>query len=388
MSSKIAFFTSTRAEFGIFLPLLEGIDRDPDLEYLLFAGGSHLSQEYGYTIKEIEESGMAVSGTFDFLPDSDSSAALTHSAGIATCEMARLFENHSFDLVCILGDRFELLSVASAAILFRKPIVHLSGGESTLGAIDEQVRHMLTKASHIHLTYTDEYAQNIINMGEERWRVFNVGALGVDNFIRQPRMDRTQAFDELGLDHSIPLVLLTYHPESKNDPDTTKEQVKNIFKALDQFKFQVVVTAPNIERDREIIHDIIIRESGKDPHYHYHDSLGELLYNSLLAHCSFVIGNSSSGIVYAPYFKVPSINIGERQEGRIRHQSIIDVSGSVSEVEAAIHLALSAEFRSGTSKMKYKFGEGDSSLKIIEILKNIGQDDRLLLKKLVFENEA
>ena len=164
--------------------------------------------------------------------------------------------------------------------------------------------------------------------------------------------------------------------------------MKNIFRALDQFKFQVVVTAPNIERDREIIHDVIIHESGKNPDYHYHDSLGEHLYYSLLALCSFVIGNSSSGIVYAPYFKVPSINIGDRQEGRIRHRSIIDVRGSVSEIEAAIHRVQSAEFRTGTRKMRYKFGEGDSAGKIIEILKGISLDDKLLKKKLVFEDEA
>jgi UDP-hydrolysing UDP-N-acetyl-D-glucosamine 2-epimerase len=384
---KIAIFTTTRAEFGIFSSLIKQFEKEEDIDYLLFVGGAHLAPEHGKTISEIKSFQFRISDKFDFLLNEDKNSSLAKSLGIATYELAHIFQNFDFDLACILGDRFELLSIVTNAILFRIPIVHLHGGEKTEGVIDEQLRHMYTKAAHIHFVTAEEYAENVRKMGESENRIFNVGALSIDNIVNNPRISKTELFGMLDLDESRCVVLMTYHPVTLEFSISPIQQMKYIFEALKQFDFQVVITAPNIETHRDKIISYIEQEIFQNPDYHYIESLGVVKYHSLIPHCQFVIGNSSSGIVEVPFFRIPTINIGDRQQGRIRHRSVIDTSYEIESIIKGIEKAISAEFREGLKNMKCKFGDGTAAKKMVEIIKTINIDQELIRKQLDFPGD-
>lgn len=379
---NIAFFTTTRADFGIFIPLLREIEKDTALSYSLFVGGTHLAQEHGYTIHEIQENGFNISATFDYLLNEDSPFSLVHSAGIATTELAHIFKNHSFDFVCVLGDRYELLSVVTAAILFNKPIIHIHGGEQTQGVIDEQIRHMITRAAHIHFVSCEPYRQNILLLGETKERIFNTGALSVDNIRQTAPAQRETLFNELGLDYEKKTILLTYHPVTLEWEIPIQEQIKNIFTALAPFDFQLVITAPNAEINRQVITSTITQEIQHSQSYHYFDSLGAKLYHQLIPHCQFVIGNSSSGLIEVPYFKIPTINIGDRQKGRIRHDSVIDCHYSIQDITRAIETAINPSFLKKITNMNYYFGNGQAAQHMVKIIKSIKINRDLLRKQL------
>ena len=377
---KIAVFTTSRAEFGILSSLLREIRKEDEIDYYLFVGGSHLVIELGKTINEIKEE-FEITDTFDFFLNEDSSYSLSKSLGIEQIELASIFRNYDFDAICVLGDRFELLPIVNTAIIFKKPIIHIHGGETTQGAIDEQVRHMITKAAHVHFVSCDEYKENIRKMGEPESRVFNVGALSVDNIVNNKVIIKSKLFNELKLDKSKNNILLTYHPvtlEYKLEPLT---QIKNVFKALDKFNFQVVITAPNNEIDRNIIMGYIENIVNSKRDYHFVESLGINRYLSLIPHCEFVIGNSSSGINEVPFFRIPTVNIGDRQKGRIRHKSVIDVDYSINSIVKGIKNALEPNFRKRLKKMKYKFGDGHAAERILKILKDIKINEQFMRKE-------
>lgn len=380
----IGIFTTTRAEFGILSAFLREINQNNNFEYRLFVGGAHLAVETGKTINEIQAQNYRITAVFDYQLNSSDEYTLAKSLGFCCLELANIFHQIAFDYVCVLGDRVELLPIITNAILFRKPIIHLHGGERTEGSIDEQVRHMVTKASHIHFAACQEYAENIIHMGEEVWRVYNVGALAVDNMIQLPKKTKKGLFSELGLNPDIPTVLLTYHPvtlEFKYDP---LQQIRNIFEALAGFKFQVLITSPNIDHGREIILNFIKEQLNLNPLIVYKDSLGVKNYLNLIPFCEFVIGNSSSAIIEVPFFKIPVINIGNRQEGRIMHENILSCDYSAGFIKKCILRATNFDFRTSIQKMQYKFGDGNSAKKMLEILGNIEINESLLKKKLVY----
>lgn len=382
-----AIFTTTRADFGILSALIKEIDKQDDINYSLFVGGTHLAYEHGKTIAEIKNFGFEITATFDYLLNSDSDFGLAKSTGIAVYELANIFDRFDFDFVCFLGDRFELISVVTNAILFKKPIIHLHGGEKSEGVIDEQLRHMYTKAAHIHFVATEEYAKNVRRMGEAEKRIFNVGALGIDNIVNNPKLTKAELFRLLDLDEDKPVVLMTYHPVTLEFSISPFEQIRNIFSALESFDFQLVITAPNIETDRDKIISYIEQEISQNPDYHYIESLGVVKYHSLIPHCQFVIGNSSSGIVEVPFFRIPTINIGDRQQGRIRHRSVIDTSYGIESIIKGIEKAISAEFRESLKNMECKFGDGTAAKKMVEIIKNINIDQELMRKRLDFPGE-
>ena len=380
---KIAIFTTTRAEFGIISALLKAIDNADDIDYFLFVGGSHLANEYGNTINEIKND-FQITDTFDFFLNEDSNYSLTKSLGIETFELANIFKTFDFDFCCILGDRFELLPIVNTAIVFKKPIIHLHGGEKSEGAIDEQIRHMITKAAHIHFASCKEYADNIRKMGEQKWRIFNVGALGIDNIVNNKKISKNELFKQLKLDKNKQTVLMTYHPVTLEFKITPLEQIKNIFSALSKFNFQIVITGSNVDVDSDVIMSFINDRTKENKNIHYFDSLGVIRYHSLIPYCEFVIGNSSSGIVEVPFFRKPTINIGDRQKGRLRHKSIIDTGYSEESVISGINKALSKEFRESIKTMKYKFGDGHTAERIVKILKDIKINEKLMRKKLDF----
>jgi len=381
---NIAFFTTSRADFGQLVELIQPISRDNDIDYKLFVGGSHLADEYGKTISEIEDSEIEITAIFDYLLNGDEALSLTHSAGLATYELASIFKNYDFDFVCILGDRFELLSIVTAALIFCKPIIHISGGEVSEGALDNQVRHMITKAAHIHFASCDIYADNIRKMGEKNTHVFNHGVLALEAMTLDKLLTKNEVFNNLSINTEKQTVLLTYHPVTL-EKTPVEEQMKNIFKVLDKFDFQVVLSAPNIEVNREKILRFIQKKVAKHRNYHFFHSLGSLNYNSLIPHCKMVIGNSSSGMLQVPFLRVPTINIGERQKGRIRHLSVIDTGNDIESITKGINKALDKNFLDKISEMEFIFSNGNVAEKMIDTIKSIDIDFELLQKKLYFE---
>ncbi len=377
----IAFFTTARAEFGILSALIKKVDRDTDLDYRLFAGGMHLAPEFGNTIREIRDRGFHVTDTFDFLLQGDQPRVLAESVGIAVKEVARIFNDYDFDIACLLGDRFELLAIVTNALLFSKPIIHIHGGESTKGAIDDQVRNMITKAAHVHFTSCAEYAENLLKMGESPQRVFNTGALAIDNIRQLDKIPQEALFKELGLQKDKPTVLATYHPVTLESNISPLQQIRNLFTALRAFDFQIIFTAPNMDRGYREIMDEIQTQVANAADYRYIESLGMRRYFSLLPHCRFVIGNSSSGLIEVPYFKIPTVNIGDRQKGRIRHQSVIDTDYSVESIKQGIETAMSAEFRQKLKNMPFKFGDGQAAQKMVDIIKSIELNQDFMRKE-------
>jgi len=381
---KIGIFTTTRAEFGILEPVIKKLSISKSFNVNLFVGGTHLDENYGKTISEIIDKKINITDTFDYLLNENTSSSLSKSLGIATMELSQIFQKYNFDYVCVLGDRYELLSIISNAILYKRPIVHIGGGESTQGLIDEQIRHMITKASHIHFTTCGEYSNKIINMGEEPWRVHTCGSPAIETIKNLPKKSKNKIFTELGINPNLETILMTYHPVTLEFNISVKKQIENIFQCLDKTKFQVVVTAPNIEVDRDQIVSIIKERIDKDNRYFYFESLGFERYHSLLSFCKMMIGNSSSGILEAPYYKIPTINIGSRQDGRIKHPSIIDSTYSAKSISHAIKKGSSLATKNNIKKMKYKFGDGDASNKIHDFLKKELKNKNLLKKQLSF----
>lgn len=380
---RIAVFTTTRAEFGILSSFLKAVENDPESELLLFVGGTHLKEKFGYTIDEIHSLGFEVTDTFDYLEEGSSSRTLVNSVSNCVKLIGDLFEKNEFDFTCVLGDRYELIPIVIASMLYQRPIVHWGGGDVTLGVIDEQVRHMITKAAHIHFPSCDMYASNIKQMGEEPWRVYNVGSLIVDTITKNPLMSYAEVCDSLQIDRNKDTVLLTYHPVTIESGFSPIEQMENIFEALLNFDFQVVVTAPNMEVGRDELMDVINTYTAVNRNFHYYDSLGIRRFHGLLSTCAFLIGNSSSGIYESPLFKKPSIDIGGRQAGRYKHKSVLETSYDRESIIKAIEKAISKSFNSSLSDMNYEFGQSNTPQKGLEVIKELSRRKDLLIKGFV-----
>jgi GDP/UDP-N,N'-diacetylbacillosamine 2-epimerase (hydrolysing) len=380
---KIAIFTTSRAEFGLLSNLVDAVIQAKDMNYLLFVGGSHHLKSQGSSITEIKKKGYT-SIFFDFLEEEDSEAALTRSMGIELTQLAPLFNKFDFDYVVVLGDRIELLPIVQSAIIYCKPIIHLHGGEVTTGAMDDQVRHMITKAAHLHFCAADAYRQNILNMGEEAWRVHNVGALGADSMVGDDPLPKEDLFRFYEMDPNRPTAIMTYHPVTLEFNISAEQQIDNLFKALDQYPHQLIITAPNIDSGHEKLFEKIQAEVERKKDYIFIQSMGIQRYQSMLNYVEFVIGNSSSGILEAPFYKIPTINIGDRQKGRIRHPSIIDCDYVVDSIATAIGLATDSVFLSGLEDMEYQFGFGEAAEKIVRILRSVRIDQKLMQKQLEF----
>ncbi len=375
---KTAIFSTSRADFGILEALLK---KKKQFNYLLFIGGMHLLPEFGNTLKDAEK--YNITDTFDFLESEDNKYPVTRSLGKEFYELSNIFSKFNFDAILILGDRFELLPIIQTAMIYKKAIFHLHGGEITEGAFDEQIRHMITKASHLHFPSCEEYAQNIRKMGEEEWRIHNVGALFVDNIKTIKSISRIELFNELELDYRRKTITLTYHPVTLEFVLNPTQQFLNLVDSLETYDGQIVITAPNIDPSYSEIFKLITNFSKKE-NVTFVKHLGMKKYISLIPHCEFLIGNSSSGLIEVPFFKIPTINIGDRQKGRIRHESIIDTDYSVDSIREGINKALDTDFRNSLKDMPYKFGDGNAADKIIEVIKNTEVNQKLLRKKLEF----
>ena len=383
MAKVLAIFTSCRGDIGILTPLVKNIYNTKKIKVLFFVGGTHLSKKYGYTIDEIKKSKIKITETYNYHIDSDDPYYLSKSTNKSGILLADIFRDYNFDYVCILGDRFERIPIILNALLFKKAIVHLHGGEKTEGLIDEQVRNMISKSAHIHFVICKQYMKNLNKIGEKKWRIFNSGSLALDNIKNIKKINYKKILYNYKINPDKPFCILTYHPVTLEFDISLKKQIKNIFQVIKKFDFQVIITHPGNEVGSHEIINLIKNEVIKsNNNFFLIKSLGYSNLYNLIPHSNFVIGNSSFGIIEVPYFKIPTINIGDRQKGRYMHESIINCDYSSASIEKAILKTKNEKFVSKLKKMKYEFGNGNASKKIIDTLYKIKINQKLLRKVL------
>lgn len=383
---KICVITGTRAEYGLLYWVLKLIKQDKDLHLQLIVTGMHLSSEFGLTYKQIENDGFYIDKKIKILLSSDSSTGISKSMGLAMISFSEAFEELQPDLVLVLGDRFEIFSAVSSAMIARIPTAHCHGGEATEGLIDESIRHSITKMSHIHFCSTEKYKRRIIQLGESPNSVYNVGALGIENInklklLSKIKFEKSISF-KLNKKYSF---LVTFHPVTLEN-STSEEQVNELLKALDNIEnCKIIFTKSNSDTDGKVINNRIDKYVKKNPDKSVcFTSLGQLRYLSALKHVDCVIGNSSSGLIEAPSFKIATVNIGDRQRGRILGNSVISCNSKKEDIEKAIKKSISNSFKKNVlSKVKNPYGEGDSSDFIIDILKNTKLNN--ILKKKFYD---
>lgn len=368
---KVCVVTGTRAEYGLLKPLIDKVYRDADLELQLVVTGMHLSPEFGLTYQEIEMDGYPIADKVEMLLSSDSSVGVTKSMAVALMGFADCFERLRPDMIIILGDRYEMLMAASAAMIAKIPIAHIHGGELTEGLIDEAIRHSITKMSYLHFTTTDEYRRRIIQLGEQPERVFCVGALGVENIKNVSLMKKDELEKSLGVTLKEKTVLITYHPVTLEDMPV-QQQFQNILDAMEHQKdIFIIFTKANADTHGRIINQMIDEYVSKNSNQSVaFTSLGQLRYLSVLQFCYMVIGNSSSGLLEVPSFKIPTINIGERQRGRVCAESVISCDNTLNAILAAIDLASNEDFRSKLQKSHNPYEKENTSQQILTIMKN------------------
>ena len=380
---KIAVVSGTRAEYGLLYWIIKGIHKDPELELQLIVTGMHLSPEFGLTVREIAKDRFPIAERVEMLLSSDTETAIATSMGIGMIGFAGVYERLKPDILVVLGDRFEILSAVAAAVPFRIPIAHIHGGEATEGAIDELFRHAITKMSHLHFTAAERYKRRVIQMGENPENVFCFGAPGLDNVYKLALLSREELSKELEFPYDRKIGVVTYHSVTL-EKDTAELQISELLNALQYIKdIYWIFTLPNADTGGRIIGRKIEDFLNKNPDKgKLFTSLGQLRYLSLMKHASIMVGNSSSGLIEAPSFELPVVNIGDRQRGRVRAQSVIDVVKCEKEsIENAIKHALSSDYKNVLKGMKNPYGEGDASEKIIGKLKTISLIEGLIKKR-------
>lgn len=369
MKRKICVVTGTRAEYGLLQPLMKKIKEDCLLELQIVATGMHLSPEFGLTYKQIEQDGFVIHEKIEALLSSDTPVGIAKSMGLTTIGFADAFNRLQPDLLVILGDRFEMLAVAQTALALKIPIAHISGGEVTKGVIDDAIRHCITKMSHLHFVANEEYKKRVVQLGENPNLVFNVGDPGVENIRLMDFLTKEdlELFYETSIDK---LLLVTFHPVTL-DKNAAKRQLSALFESLDHFKDYVIVfTKGNADSEGRYINELIDEYAALNENVKVYTSLGSTKYLSTLKYAKAVIGNSSSGIVEAPVFGIPTINIGDRQEGRAKAISIIDCDYNSEAITEAIYKALDPTFIDSIKNMELKYDGVNTSEQICDIIKN------------------
>ena len=368
---NICVITTTRAEYGLLYWLMDGIRRDIMFELQLVVTGTHLSPQFGTTIDRIREDGFKIDRSFDMDLHGDKPRDIIHALAVGLEGFSSAFNTLKPDLVVSLGDRFELLGVAAAALANRIPVAHIHGGELTFGAIDDLVRHAVTKLSHLHFTSTEAYRKRVIQMGEDPKRVFMVGALGIDQINKLDLLTREEVESSTGFYFGNRNLLVTYHPETAGSANG-ENQIVEIIGALNQLRdTHFLITFPNADAGHRIIIEKLTDFCTQNPRAILVESLGQLRYLSAMKYMDGVIGNSSSGIIEAPAFHIGTVNIGNRQEGRMRADSIIDCQCEKKEILAAVKSLYSKPFQEKLKKVINPYGNGGAADKIIEVLRTI-----------------
>lgn len=371
MKRKICIFTGTRAEYGLLKPLIDELRTDNSVELQLIISGMHLSPEFGLTYREINLDGFSKVEKVEILLSSDTPVGISKSMGLGMIGYSDALNRLKPDITVILGDRFEALAFAIASFVNRLPIIHLYGGEATEGLIDEGIRHSITKLSYLHFTSTEEYRKRVIQLGEEPQRVFNVGALGIDNIKKLKLLNKNEIESRLGFKFKTKNLLITYHPVTLKKDESEKEfkALLNVLKELNDTL--LIFTKPNADTDgRKLINlmDEFVKENS-DNAVNF-TSLGQLNYLSLMQYVDAVVGNSSSGIIEAPSLKIPTINIGDRQKGRIKAKSVIDCKGTKNDIKKNIEKIYDNNFKDSLKNINNPYGNGNSAQKIKNVLMN------------------
>ncbi len=383
---RIAVVTGTRADYGLLYWLMREIDGDPELELQLIVTGMHLSPEFGSTWRQIVDDGFIIDDKVEMLLSGDTPSAIAKSTGLAMIGFADAFQRLDPDIVVLLGDRFEMVAAGIAAHLARIPIAHLSGGEVTEGAVDEAFRHCLTKMAQLHFVAAEPYRKRVIQMGEDPSRVFCVGSPGLDHLERMDYLSREELEKDLGLSLASPLFLITYHPVTLQG--SPEGPFRELLAALDAFPGATMVfTYPNADTEgRALISLIDAFVAERDRRAVAVPSLGQRRYLSLMRLCDAVIGNSSSGLTEAPSFGVPTINLGDRQKGRLRASSVLDCPEDRDRIIATIQEALRGGFKIKAARTTNPYGSGGASKRIKAALKEIPLEG--LMKKSFFDLTA
>ena len=387
MMRKICVVTGTRAEYGLLRWVMQEITEDPDLELQLVVTGMHLSPTFGLTYKEIENDGFNINYKVDVIGDRDDPMAISESiaSGISGCSIA--LDKLNPDIMIILGDRFEIFSAAVAAMTSRIPIAHIHGGETTEGLIDEAIRHSITKMSHVHFVATSEYRQRVIQLGEDPETVHHVGGLGIDSISRLNLLNKAALEKSLGISFLDRSLVITFHPVTLEN-QTSKVQMSELLDSLSQLRDTTLIfTLPNADTGGRIIIELIEKFVDTHPNSKSFASLGQINFFSCLQFVDGVIGNSSSGLLEAPSFRIGTINIGNRQQGRLKSKSVIDCEPTSSDISHAIKKLYSAEFQDILLGTENPYGHPGASNKIVKIIKGLNPSSILFKKFFDLDHE-
>jgi UDP-hydrolysing UDP-N-acetyl-D-glucosamine 2-epimerase len=376
----IGVVTVARSDYGIYLPILRRLQTDADLQLQLFVSGMHLSPEFGLTVKAIEADGFPIADRVEMLLASDSPEGIAKSIGLGVIGFAQAYARFKPDVLMVLGDRFEMYAAALAALPFQIPIAHIHGGEVTQGAIDEALRHSLTKLSHVHFVSTQEYARRVRQLGEEPWRVIVSGAPGLDHLHTIQFYSADELCDLYGVQLQPPPLLVTFHPVTLQHEEA-EWQVVELLAALNEIGLPIIFTMANADTGGRVIQQKLNEFVAAHPLAKMLDNLGTRGYFSLMKVAAAMVGNSSSGLIEAPSFELPAVNIGVRQAGRTRAANVIDVDHDRAAIIDGLRRAMQPEFRAKLRGLINPYGHGDATVKIVDHLKTMPLDERLIMKK-------
>ncbi len=371
-SRKVCVVTGTRAEYGLLYWLIRGLKDNPAFDLQLVVTGMHLSPEFGLTVRQIEADGLPITRRVEMLLSSDTPVGITKSMGLGQIGFADVWADLQPDLIVVLGDRFEILAAVSAALVFRIPVAHLNGGETTEGAFDESVRHAITKMAHLHFTATEPYRQRVVQLGENPARVFNVGSMGIENINRLTLLDRAAFEESIGFTLGKRNLLVTFHPVTL-ETGTATAQMEELLAALDALPdTHLIITKPNADTDgRGLIDQIDAFVARRPQTAAAFISLGQLRYLSALRHVDGVVGNSSSGLAEAPSFRIGTVNVGDRQKGRLQAASVINCDPTRASIGTALDTLYSSEFQAALPAARNPYGDASPSAEILDVLRTV-----------------
>jgi UDP-hydrolysing UDP-N-acetyl-D-glucosamine 2-epimerase len=375
----ISVVTVGRSDYSIYRSLLRRIADHPDLELRVLVSGMHLEEKFGMTVDVIARDGFPISARIPVLQPEDTPEAVAQAMGLGVAGFGRYFAQEPPDMLMVLGDRFEMFAAALAAVPFNIPIFHLHGGELSEGAMDDRFRHGLTKMSHLHGVATEVYRQRVIQLGEEPWRVIHCGALSLDNLLDLRRLNRAELEKRFELDLRTPPLLVTLHPTT-SEFEHAGPQTEALLAALREVALPVIFTMPNADMAGQVIRARIAEFAVTYPQARCVENFGPEGYFSILGEVSAMVGNSSSGLLEAPSFALPVVNIGNRQKGRLRAGNVLDVPFDAGQIAATIRKAISPEFRATCRGFEHFFGDGHSAEKIVDLIVRTPSDVRLLGK--------
>ncbi len=376
----VAVVTGSRSDYGLLVQVLRAIEADPALNLHLCATGAHFARQFGSTIDEILSDGFRIAEKIDMLLASDTPEAVSKSIGIGVCGFAQAYARNRPDILVGLGDRFELFAAVQAALPFNIPVAHISGGEVTEGAMDESIRHAITKLSHLHFVAAEPYARRVIQMGEEPWRVHVSGEPGLDSIATMDFLAKDELENRIGMPLSPKPLLVTFHPVTLEGEQTSRF-VHELLEALNESPQPTVFTYPNADPGGTVIIDAIERYVASKSDARVVRNLGRRAYCSLMKYAAAMVGNSSSGIAEAASFELPAVNIGNRQQGRLVGRNVITCDSERKAISKAIQKATALEFRASLRGMQNLYGDGHASERIVKVLRDIPLDRKLIVKR-------